>query len=164
MLHCLILHHPSIQAFLRNMYHTTKWWEPFEAAFCCWRNTKIFFKLYWKIPDAVNLCFHNLTFPTTPILFLLFDACFQIHIKYNVSFVGVTWKIFENGPYVLQLILLSSQLQFVYRYFATVSHKVKDYCSEVSSVGTASGISSREFVSTSLEARTSLNFSNFLLW
>ena len=59
--------------------------------------------------------FRNWTSPITAIPFLLFDSRYQAHIKYNVNSVGVT---------------LSSQLHFLYRYFATVSHKVKDYRSQ----------------------------------
>ena len=48
-------------------------------------------KVYEKIlPDAVNLCFRNWKFPTTPIFFLSFDASLHIHIKYNINSVSIT--------------------------------------------------------------------------
>ena len=49
----------------------------------------------WKIlPDAVNLYFHNLTFPVTLIPFLMLASRCQIHIKYNANSVGIAWKIY----------------------------------------------------------------------
>ena len=48
-------------------------------------------KVYGKIlPDAVNLCFRNWKFPTTPIFFLSLDASLHIHIKYNINSVSIT--------------------------------------------------------------------------
>ena len=97
-LYCLVMQHPNRKAFLRNIYRTTKWWIPFEAAFCCWRSPKICQALLEDSAWWCNLCFQTWEFPTMPISFLFFDAHFQTYIKYSVNSVGISWSIFENGP------------------------------------------------------------------
>ena len=76
----LVMNQPIIQTFLRNVSQN-------QAINTFWIGILLeeppnIVKFCWKIlPDAVNLCFHNLAFPTRPIPFLLYDAFFQIYIK-----------------------------------------------------------------------------------